>query len=93
MNQVDEILKKIDRLNYEVVSAFLHGHRVSSELTTRAVSKGADYVEKNMPSALIFTTNEKRDMWDYAVNKIKVDGHIAEFGVFEGNSINYLWMS
>ena len=90
MNQFDEILNKVDRLSHELISAFLHGHRVTSELTNRAVSKSADYVEKNMPDAIIFTTNEKTDMWDYAVNKAKIDGHVAEFGVFKGNSINYL---
>jgi hypothetical protein len=90
MNQIDEILNKIDHLNYVLLNAILHGHRVTSELTTRAVSKSADYVEKNMPNAIIITTNQKMEMWDCAISKIKIDGHIAEFGVFEGESINYL---
>lgn len=90
MNEINKILEKIDNLTFELKSTLLYGHRVSIELLSRAVSKSADYVEKNMPNAIIFTSNEKADMWSYAVNKIKVDGHIAEFGVFQGASINYL---
>jgi hypothetical protein len=90
MNEVDKILNKIDNLTYDLANAFLHGHKVTSELSMRAVVKGADYVEKNMPNAIIFTTNNKKHMWDCAISKIKIDGHIAEFGVFKGESINYL---
>ncbi len=90
MNEVDQILQKIDNLSFQLQNTILHGHRVAIELTHRAVSKSADYVEKNMPHALIFTTNEKKDMWNYAINNLKIDGYIAEFGVFEGESINYL---
>jgi hypothetical protein len=43
-----------------------------------------------MKDAIIFTTNQKVEMWDCATSKIKIDGHIAEFGVFQGKSINYL---
>jgi hypothetical protein len=90
MNEIDKILNKIDDLNHSLLNSILHGQRVTAELTTRAVSESADYVEKNMPDAVILTTNQKLDMWDFAINKLKIDGHIAEFGVFEGNSINYL---
>jgi len=93
MNRPDKIniiLNKIDNLGYDLRDTMLHGHKVAQELIQRAIIKSADYVEKNMKDAVIITTNVKSNMWDCATNKIKIDGHIAEFGVFRGDSINYL---
>ncbi len=90
MNEIDKILEKIDTSSYQIQNTMLHGHRVSNELTRRAVKKSADYVEKNMPNVLIITSNKKSEVWDCAISKIKIDGHIAEFGVWQGESINYL---
>jgi hypothetical protein len=90
VSEINEILNKIDELNYEITNTILHGNRVSNELTKRAVAKSADYVEKNMLNAVIMTTNKKTDMWDCALDKIKINGYMAEFGVFQGQSINYL---
>jgi hypothetical protein len=89
-NDIEKILNKIDFLNYSLLNGIVHGKRVSLELTERAVIKSADYAEKNMENAVILTTNEKMDMWNCAIQKIKIDGYIAEFGVFQGESINYL---
>jgi hypothetical protein len=90
MNEIDRIIERIDILEHGLSNTILHGRRVTVELTNRAVSKSADYVEKNMPNVMLFTANQKTDMWDYALNKIKNDGYIAEFGVWKGDSINYL---
>jgi hypothetical protein len=90
MNQPDEVLNKIDALSFNIMSTILYGYKTTTELTNRSIIKSADYVEKNMPNAIILTTNVKKDMWDCAVSKIKIDGHVAEFGVFQGESINYL---
>ena len=40
-----------------------------------------------MQRALYFKS--RGDLWDFALSKIEVDGAVAEFGVFKGNSINY----
>jgi hypothetical protein len=64
--------------------------RVPLVLSNRAVEKSADYAENNMPGATIFSGSHKPNMWQCAVSKIKIDGHIAEFGVFQGVSINFL---
>lgn len=90
MDEVDRILNKIDSSIYELSSVILFGHKVTAELTKRAAIKSADYVEKNMPNVLVLSSDDKRLMFDAAINKIKIDGHMAEFGVFEGESINYL---
>ena len=59
-------------------------------LLKRAGEESADYAEKNMSEAIVFTDGNKRKMWNCAISKLKIDGHIAEFGVLEGDSINYL---
>lgn len=64
--------------------------RVSHELQTRAVIDSANYAEKNMPNALVFFDETKIEMYLYAVNNIKVDGYVAEFGVFQGASLNFI---
>jgi hypothetical protein len=65
-------------------------NRVPAVLFNRAVEASADYVENNMPDVVVFTASNKDDMWRCAVDRLKIKGHIAEFGVFKGESINYL---
>jgi hypothetical protein len=69
------------------ISSRAFGGEVQRECLSRAISDSADYADKNMGSALMFNTREQ--LWDYAINKIKFKGLVAEFGVFEGYSINY----
>lgn len=90
MDEFNQVLNKIDELRNHLARTILFGNRVTVELTKRAVAKSADYVEKNMLNAVLFTSNDRPDMWDCALNKIKINGHIAEFGVWQGESINYL---
>lgn len=78
---------------FQLLNSKLHSvlyKRVPLVLFNRAVEKSADYVENNMPGAIIFSGSHKPNMWQCAVSKIKIDGHIAEFGVFQGESINFL---
>jgi len=88
-NDLDQIFNKIDILREDILHV-LQYDRVSTELLNRAVQKSADYAEKNMSNAIIITNNKKEDLWDCALSKIKIDGFVAEFGVFQGESINYL---
>ncbi len=57
-------------------------------LWARAVEDSADYVIANLPYALICRSREA--LWDFALDKVTIEGIYAEFGVFEGQSINYL---
>ena len=90
MSEINEIIEKIDHLKNGILDTLLYGHRVSIELTQRSIVESADYAEKNMPNLVLFTSNVKSDMWNYALDKRKNDGYIAEFGVWQGESINYL---
>lgn len=83
------LLNQIDHVSRSVVNSLVFKH-VPTTLFNRAVEKSADYVENKMPDAIIITNDDRSSMWKCAINKIKVDGYIAEFGVAEGRSINYL---
>jgi len=61
---------------------------VLAELNTRAIIETADYVQSRMPKAVPF--NDRRSLLKYALGKNIVDGTIAEFGVWKGQSINYI---
>ena len=91
-NDTDVFLKlsyELEKQNSNLLAYLLYD-RVPVVLLNRAVQRSADYVESNMPGVIVFTASKKQDMWDCAISKIKIDGLLAEFGVFEGDSINYL---
>lgn len=87
--QITDLINKIESLQTSIVNALSFSY-VSLELTNRAIKNSADYAEKNMPNVVIFTSNSKLDMWNCAIQKLKINGHLAEFGVWRGESINYL---
>jgi hypothetical protein len=59
-----------------------------AELNTRAVLETADYIQAHMPKAIPF--KDRKSLWKYAFGKRTIDGTIAEFGVWKGQSINYI---
>lgn len=63
--------------------------RVVDVLYERAVEDSTDYAQEKMNSALLFHNN-RRTMWSYAVSQISVNGIVAEFGVWKGDSIKEL---
>jgi hypothetical protein len=87
--KINILFENIDNIGSKIVNSLLY-KRVPTVLFNRAVEKSADYVEKNMPNAIIITSNNRLDMWKCAISKIKNKGHISEFGVGAGYSINHL---
>ena len=92
-NKTNEILSillnELKKIHYDSID-LLQYKRVAMTLMRRAVEKSADYAEENMQKAVIFTDNYKAHIWDCAISKLTIDGYLAEFGVFKGESINYL---
>jgi len=68
------------------VGVELPARTINQELAIRVAADCADYVEANMPTALQFTKRE--DLWNYVWGKKNTSGLIAEFGVWNGYSIN-----
>jgi len=84
-NFADIFLVRLAKLG-RYVSARAFGGDVQRECYSRAISESADYAEQNMKSAIMFNTREQ--LWDFSIRKIKFNGLVGEFGVFEGYSIN-----
>lgn len=61
-------------------------YTVQQELARRTAIECADYVQSEMPKALQFST--RMELWDYAWGMKKIPGLVAEFGVWNGFSIN-----
>jgi hypothetical protein len=64
--------------------------RVAQVLFEESVIESAQYAKENMKKALIMFDEGKSRMFDYATECISKDGHIAEFGIWEGKSVNYI---
>ena len=58
------------------------------ERALRALQRSVDYIESAMPDAL--GLENQRDLIDYSLRAVGVDGHYLEFGVFTGGTIRYI---
>jgi hypothetical protein len=58
------------------------------ERSLRALSRSVDYIERNMPDALGF--DSQRELIEYSLASVAVDGHYLEFGVFTGGTIRFI---
>lgn len=77
------VLYKIVRAWFQLIDVGrVHPVRV---LALRAAEEAADYVEAHMPEAIGFDT--QKELLDYALGQVKVEGHYLEFGVFRGGTI------
>lgn len=63
------------------------GPSVIDELHRRSIADSADYAAERMASALTFKTREA--LWDFALAKAPREGLCAEFGVWNGASIDH----
>ncbi len=57
-------------------------------LQQRALGETMDFITAEMPRALAFDT--PRELMDYALKLMTLDGLVAEFGVNEGGSVSYI---
>jgi predicted O-methyltransferase YrrM len=63
------------------------GLSVVDELHRRSIADSADYAGAHMADALTFKTREA--LWDFALGRAPAEGVCAEFGVWNGYSINH----
>tara|TARA_B110000908_G_scaffold169472_1_gene226710 strand:- start:2528 stop:3130 length:603 start_codon:yes stop_codon:yes gene_type:complete len=54
----------------------------------RALDSTCEYIEKNMINVPLFSTGN--EAIDFALNAVKTAGLYCEFGVFSGESVNYI---
>jgi hypothetical protein len=58
------------------------------ERALRALQRSVDYIDRVMPDALGF--DSQREVIDYSLRAVPIDGHFLEFGVFTGGTIRYI---
>jgi hypothetical protein len=58
------------------------------ERALRALNRSVDYIESAMPDAL--GLDSQRELIDFSIKAVAVDGHYLEFGVFTGGTIRYI---
>lgn len=61
---------------------------ISSRLKLRATESTVDYVQSKMLATRAF--NHKRELLEYVLKQINTRGLILEFGVWQGDSINFI---
>jgi len=73
------------------LTSYLRNHLafdIEVNLRMRALNSTCEYIEKNMVNVPLF--NDSDDAMDFALNQINFKGIICEFGVWKGQSINYI---
>lgn len=68
----------------------VHQYSVPNLLLKEAIKDSADFAKTNMSDAMMFFDHQ--GIWDYTISLISKQnkpGHILEFGVYQGTSINY----
>lgn len=63
---------------------------VAVTILKRELERSADYVEENMPDVTHLTSGHKTALYHFVNSRLTLNGHIAEFGVWKGESINHL---
>lgn len=58
------------------------------ERALRALQRTVDYIERAMPDALAF--DSQREVIEFALSAVGIDGHYLEFGVFTGGTIRFM---
>ena len=61
---------------------------IETRLRMRALDSTCEYIEKNMINVPLFNTGN--EAIDFALNEVKTTGLYCEFGVFSGESVNYI---
>jgi len=58
------------------------------ERALRALRRSVDYIERAMADALGF--DSQRELIEFALNAVAIEGHYLEFGVFTGGTIRFI---
>jgi hypothetical protein len=84
---------KLKYFLYKIICGFYQAGDVGRihpmrERSLRALQRTVDYIERVMPDALGF--DAQRELLEYSLKAVKVDGHYLEFGVFTGGTIRFI---
>lgn len=85
-----EILNRVEAALYWPRLKRVPKRDLHNVMWERAIEQSADFVEKNLRTAVIF--KDKMQIWDYAVRNLNehfLNGVCLEFGVAVGTSVNW----
>jgi hypothetical protein len=80
-------------LAYKVICGFYQAADIgrihpARERSLRALHRSVDYLERNMRDALGF--DSQRELIEYSLAAVAIEGHYLEFGVFTGGTIRFI---
>jgi hypothetical protein len=80
-------------LGYKVICGFYQAADIgrihpARERALRELRRSVDYLERNMPDALGF--DSQRELIEYSLAAVTIDGDYLEFGVFTGGTIRFI---
>jgi hypothetical protein len=78
---------------YKIICGFYQAADIgrihpARERALRALQRSVDYVERAMPDALGF--DSQRELIEYSLKAVAIEGHYLEFGVFTGGTIRFI---
>jgi hypothetical protein len=78
---------------YKIICGFYQAADVGRihpmrERSLRALQRSVDYIESTMPDALGFES--QRELTEFALSAVQIEGHYLEFGVFTGGTIRFI---
>jgi hypothetical protein len=91
LQELIKVTKESAEQNKEYISNMLWKNNLPSTIVAkRELERSADYIEQDMPNVTHFTSGMKYALYSFVPTKVTLDGYIAEFGVWQGQSINQL---
>jgi hypothetical protein len=80
----------IDRVVNKIVESYLikNNQNIKQEFSNRSLKSTVDYIEKNMIN--IASVDSKWQLHDIALKNVNINGLYLEFGVYKGETINYI---
>jgi hypothetical protein len=84
---------KLKYVLYKIICGFYQAADVGRihpmrERSLRALQRSVDYIENTMPDALGFES--QRELTEFALSAVQIEGHYLEFGVFTGGTIRFI---
>jgi hypothetical protein len=91
LNELINAVKQQTKSNWDaIVGTSWRSQTVAATVQKRELERSADYAEKHMQDVTYITSGHGLAIFDFLEHQITSDGHIAEFGVYKGESINHL---
>ena len=91
LKELIDAVKQQTKANQDaILGTSWRSETVSSTVLKRELEKSADYAEQHMQDVTYITSGYGLAIFDSVKSQTILDGHMAEFGVYKGESINHI---